>query len=94
LAAAVSEALSRGFLDLDVQTSVGDGRLMAYLAAHGEVLSKRFDDTQVTIHCRLPQKHLGALRQSGAVIRNHNGAGERPADPDILAEGSGIKGQA
>ena len=44
MAAAVSEALSRSFLDVDVETGVDNGRLLAYLAAHGEVLSKQYHD--------------------------------------------------
>ena len=44
LAAAVSEALSRGFVDVEVEMGVENGRLMAYLAAHGEVFSKHYED--------------------------------------------------
>ena len=61
LASAVSDALSRTFLDLDVETSVSNGRLLAYLAAHGEVLSKRYETDRVTIHCRLPEKYAGRI---------------------------------
>ena len=75
LAMAVSDALSRGFADVDVKISVGDGRLMAYLSAHGEVFSKQYHDDHVLVHCRLPQKHLGAIRKDGVVIcRHHNGS--------------------
>ena len=35
LATAVSEALSRTFGDVDVEFGIDNGRLMAYLAAHG-----------------------------------------------------------
>jgi GTP-binding protein HflX len=71
LAAAVSEALSRGFLDLDVEADVGNGRLLAYLAAHGEVLSRQYTDRQVVVHCRIPAEHLHALRSWGAAVRPH-----------------------
>ena len=40
LEAAVSEALSRSFHDIDVELGVDNGRMLAYLAANGEVLSK------------------------------------------------------
>src|SRR5207249_803478 len=69
LAAAVSDALSRGFLDIEIEAPVGDGRLMAYLAAHGEVLSRRFGSETVLIHCRLPQERLHVVERSGAVVR-------------------------
>ncbi|NBX31010.1 GTPase HflX, partial [bacterium] len=41
LARAVSDCLGRGFRDLDVETSAGNGRLLAWLGRHGEVLSRR-----------------------------------------------------
>ncbi|MHC4403889.1 MAG: GTPase HflX [Planctomycetota bacterium] len=50
LAAAVSDALSRGFLDVDVEMGVENGRLLAYLADRGEILSKQYHDTRVVVH--------------------------------------------
>jgi len=76
LAGAVSEALSRNFLDVDIETGVGNGRLLAYLAAHGEVLSKQFSETRVVVHCRIPQKHLSQISDEQTVVRPHaNGNG-------------------
>lgn len=75
LAVAVSESLSRGFADVDVEFGVANGRLAAYLAARGEVLSKRYTAEKVVIHCRIPHKHLGAAEKEGATISPHrNGA--------------------
>lgn len=62
LSAAVSEALSHGFLDVDIELGVENGRMLAYLAAHGEVLSKRFHDSRVTVHCRMPKHYLDRVR--------------------------------
>jgi GTP-binding protein HflX len=76
LAAAVSDALSRSFQDVDVEMGVENGRLMAYLAKHGEILSRRFSDSRVTIHCRLPQKYLGRIEGDGAVVRPHQANGQ------------------
>ncbi|MGE0756672.1 MAG: GTPase HflX [Pirellulaceae bacterium] len=84
---AVSDALSRGFLDLDVETGVENGRLMAYLAAHGEILSKRFSDSRVIIHCRLPQKHLGRVHDEGTIVRRHEGNGH--ALPSMIESETG-----
>jgi GTPase len=79
LAHAVSDALSRDFLDLDVETGVENGWLLSYLAAHGEVLSKRYHGERVIVHCRLPQSHLGRIDGNGSVVRPHeiNGHGDR-----------------
>jgi GTPase len=67
----VSRALSQGFVDIDVETGVENGKLLAYLAAHGEVLSQRYSDSRVVIHCRISQRHLGRLPDNNAVIRQH-----------------------
>jgi len=79
LSGAVSDALSRDFLDLEIQLDAGNGRLQAYLARHGEVLSRTFVENRVIIHCRISQKHLGMLQESDQVqVRpyesNHNSA--------------------
>ncbi len=74
LAVAVSRALSRRFLELDVEMGVDNGRLMAYLAAQGEIFSKHYQNGRVTIHCRLPQRHLGAIRQEDVQIQPHGDA--------------------
>jgi GTP-binding protein HflX len=79
LAMAVSDALSRSFQDVLVETGVSNGRLMAYLSAHGEVLSTRYNETTVTIHCRLAQQHLGRIDTSEATITLCNGDGQAEA---------------
>lgn len=77
LAETVSAALSREFVDVDVEAGVENGRLLAYLAAYGEVLSQRFNDSRVVVHCRISQRHLGRLHEPGVVIRPHtNGNGQ------------------
>ena len=81
LAEVVSRTLSRNFLDVDVETGVDNGRLLAYLSAHGEVLSQRFNDSRVVVHCRIAQEHLGRLNDVTAVVRPHtngNGNGLSP----------------
>jgi GTP-binding protein HflX len=69
LASAVSESLTQHFLDVDVETDVANGRLLAYLAHHGEVLSRTFTGNRVSIHCRLPKKYAGRIRPDEAAVR-------------------------
>jgi GTP-binding protein HflX len=72
LSHAVSEALSRSFADLDIDASASNGKLLAYLSAHGEVLEKTYtEDDRVIIHARLPQRHLGGLRQEDVTTKPH-----------------------
>ena len=72
LAAAVSEALSRSFRDVDVEMDVGNGRMLAYLAAHGEVLSKKYFDERVSVHCRISVQFLGQIQEDGVVVRDRD----------------------
>jgi GTP-binding protein HflX len=86
---AVSDALSRNFQDLDVETGVDNGKLLAYLAAHGEILSRRYHDDRVTVHCRIPERHLGRLRESAISVT------ERPRGiPAPSANGNGAPASA
>jgi len=84
LAYRVSDALSRTFRDIDVETGVENGRLMAYLAAHGEVMSKRFGEQRVIIHCRIPQKYLGRIAEPGTIVRARDGVAV-PPPADVAA---------
>jgi len=79
LAYRVSDALSRTFCDVDVETGVENGKLVAYLSAHGEVLSKRYEGERVIVHCRIPEKYLGRIKGSAAIIRERK-AEPQPAD--------------
>lgn len=72
LAAKVSNALSRNFVDVDIETGVDNGKLLAYLAAHGEVLSKQYRDSRVVVHCRLARGHLGRIQEDHTEIRLHH----------------------
>ncbi len=65
---AVSDALSRAFIEAKIETSVSNGKLMAYIADRGEVFSQDFNDETVVIHCRLPAKALGKIDTSTATI--------------------------
>jgi GTP-binding protein HflX len=80
LARATSASLSRGFRDVDVCTDPANGRLLAWLGAHGEVLSRHFVDGRVTVHCRLPAALLGRIPADEAVVSPHQPA-PRPHAP-------------
>jgi GTP-binding protein HflX len=96
LATAVSDALTQHFLDVDVETDVANGRLLAYLAQHGEILSRTYTGERVSIHCRLPRKYVGRIRPDDAVIRprvtvvhrNGNGNGNSNGNGDPHANGA------
>ncbi|MCA9105945.1 MAG: GTPase HflX [Planctomycetales bacterium] len=79
LAQAVSEGLSHGFLDIDVEMPVDEGKLMAYLSNHGEVLSRTYHEDRVVFHVRLPKQHYGRILKPGVTIRRR----EVIVDPEV-----------
>jgi GTP-binding protein HflX len=85
LAMAVSDALSRSFLDLMVETGVENGRLMAFIAARGEILSTRYSETRVVIHCRLPEKYAGQIDRNTATVTPRQ---EYVADGESVSQAS------
>lgn len=71
----VSRAMSRDFLDVEIDMAVSNGRVLAYLAKFGEVLSKTYSDDRMIVHCRISKQHLGQLRDSEDVrIRPYEAA--------------------
>ena len=72
----VAERLGDGFVDAEVETSVGNGRLFAFLAEHAEVTDRRYDDSRVTIHCRVPRKLLHKVNGEDTTVRVNGHAAE------------------
>ncbi len=71
----VSDALSRSFQDVDIEMSVSNGKLLAYVAAKGEILSTQYGEDMVKVHCRIPQKYLGRIDPTDTIITPHCPAG-------------------
>lgn len=62
LTSLVSQKLGDGYVDAEIQTSAGNGRLLAYLAQHSEVSEQSYDDdSQVTLRCRMPKRFFSTL---------------------------------
>jgi len=87
LASAVSDALSRRFRDVDVELSIDNGRVMAYLAAHGEIRSQQYQNDRAVIHCRIPQQYLGRIEdEPGVTVRPHKTVRHRFDAPHALKD--------
>ena len=54
LAAAVTERLG-GYVQAEIETSAGNGRLLSFLAQHAEVTDRDYNDSRVRLRCRLPK---------------------------------------
>lgn len=79
----VGEALGREFLDIEVDISPADGKLLAYLSAKGEVLSREYGESLITVHVRMPSGAMGAVHQSAIAIRP---GAERPPQATPVIE--------
>ena len=75
---AVGEALGREFLDLVVEADPGDGKLLAYLEAKGEVLSRTYEENAVHFHVRMAAGAMGPVQKAARTIR--------PAGMDPIVE--------
>jgi GTPase len=88
MAAAVSSVISHDFLDVEIETDVSDGKLLAYLARFGEVLSRTFVDNRVTVHCRIASKYLGTIRHGDVRVRPYVPPGSAVAERGEMGQES------
>src|SRR5262249_17983488 len=54
---AVIEMLTAEFAEVEVEIPAGNGRVLAYLAAHAEIYRQEYQDNHVVLRCYLP-RHL------------------------------------
>ncbi|MBI1345899.1 GTPase HflX [bacterium] len=80
LASIVADRLANGFADVDIETSVGNGKLFAWLAEHAEVIDRTYLEDRVSLHTRLPRKLLWQVRGDDVSVQERiNGAFSTPA---------------
>ncbi len=73
LAAAVAVRLANGYVDVEIETGAGNGRLFAYLAEHAEIKSREYTDSRVTLVCRVPKAMVERLSDPETVVTLRNG---------------------
>lgn len=64
----VCSRLGSGYVDAKVEMSAGNGRLLAWLAQHGEITDRRYTDSRVTLNCRLPRRFAERISDDDATI--------------------------
>ncbi len=69
LTAMVAERLSDGYVEAEIETNVGNGRLFAYLAEHGEITNTEYTNSRVTLNCRLPRHFAQSLSSDDTTVR-------------------------
>jgi GTP-binding protein HflX len=60
---------------------IDNGRLLAYLAANGEILSTQYGEDKISVHCRIPPKYLGRITDSDIVVMARGLAGKVNGQP-------------
>jgi len=79
---AVIEMLSADFADVEIETDAGNGRVLAYLAAHAEIYRQEFQDSRVLLRCYLPRYLVHHIQEPDVQIRpvEKNGTEEAATD--------------
>ena len=81
----VREVLNEMAMDVEIRTKVSDGKVLAYLAQHAQILDRVYrDDDEVSVFCRLPRRSLGFLREHG--VDAHYVQDRRERDRDLMRE--------
>jgi GTP-binding protein HflX len=75
---AVIEMISADFTEAEIETNAANGKVLAYLGAHAEILRQRFHDNLVTVHCSIPRHLLHHIQGPDVRVRSLDGDGKLP----------------
>jgi GTP-binding protein HflX len=70
---AVVEMLRADFTEAVVETDAGNGKVLAYLAAHAEIHRQEYTDNRVKVRCSLPRHLLHHIQGPGVAVSGANG---------------------
>jgi len=79
---AVIEMLSADFANAQVDVAAGNGRVLAYLAAHAEIYRQEFHDNRVTLRCYLPRHLVHHIQEPDVDIQLLDGNGDQVSRPE------------
>jgi len=83
---AVIEMLSADFADVRIEMAAGNGRVLAYLAAHAEIYRQEFHDERVTVSCYLPRHLVHHIQEPDVEIKLAEKSVGQDSDPVLKAE--------
>ncbi len=66
---AVIETLGQDFAEAEVETDAGNGKVLAYLAAHAEIHRQEYRDNRVRVRCHLPRHLLHHIQGPDVSVR-------------------------
>ena len=73
----VADRLGDGYVEAEIETHVGNGRLFAYLAKHADVTNTEYFDSQVRFNCRMPRYFVDKLNGNGTVVKLRDSTPQR-----------------
>jgi GTP-binding protein HflX len=65
---AVIEMLSADFLQVNIDVDAGNGRVLAYLAAHADIFRQEFHDNRIKMQASLPRYLLRHIQEPGVIV--------------------------
>ena len=65
----VGELLGQGFVEAEITTSAGNGKLFAFLAEHAEVTHTDYVDSTAILRCRIARNILWKINGVGTTVR-------------------------
>jgi GTPase len=78
LSETVAARLANGYVDVEIETGAGNGRLLAYLSDHAEIKNREYTDSRVTLFCRVPKAMAERLGDDDTVVTVRNGFSSVP----------------
>ena len=78
LSDAVAELLGGAVARIDVTVPNGNGKLLAYLNAHADIVRQEYRDDDVVLKCMLPKHLLHRIEGEGVRVTPWNGPGTIP----------------
>ena len=70
----VTQRLSHGYVEAEIETGVENGKLFSYLEEHAEIKEREYLDgsSRVVFHCRIPRSLLAHVNGEGTEVRLPN----------------------
>jgi GTP-binding protein HflX len=65
----VGELLGEGYVEAEITTSAGNGKLFAFLAEHAEVTHTEYEDSTAILRCRIARNILWRVNGEGTTVR-------------------------
>jgi GTPase len=66
----VADRLADGYVDVEIDTDVGNGKMLAYLATHAEVNNTEYrEDNRAVLTCRLPRSMVNHINVDDTTVR-------------------------